>query len=80
MQTVRPRPSARTRNPIPPAELARQREGQYRTLEVADLFSAAEEMGLDPLAGHVLAEDSLDYITDGPFDTATAEDTGDELA
>jgi len=80
MQTVRPRPSARTHNPSTHAELARQWEGQYRTLEIADLFAAAAEIGLDPLAGHVLAEDNLDYVTDGPFDAATTEDDGDAPA
>ena len=80
MQTVRPRPSARTHNPSTRGEFARQREGQYRTLEIADLFAAAAEIGRDPLAGHVLAEDNLDYTTDGPFDAAPAADDGDEPA
>ena len=63
-----------------PAELARRWEGQYRTLEIADLFGAAAELGRDRLAGHVLVEDNLDYVTDCPFDAATAEDDGDEPA
>jgi len=53
-------------------------EGDYRTLEIADLFAAAADMGLDPLAAHVLAEANLDYVTDGPFDATSAKDDGDE--
>ena len=47
-------------------------------LEVADLFDAAEELGFNRLAGHVLAEASLDYVTEGPFDRAAGEGAGDE--
>jgi len=78
--TVKPRPSVGTRSFRPPDELARQMEGQNRTLEIGDLFAAAAEMGRDPLAGHVLAEANLDYVTDGPFDAATTEDDGDAPA
>lgn len=46
-------------------------------LEVADLFDAAEELGFNRLAGHVLAEASLDYITEGPFDGTAEEGAGD---
>ena len=71
--TVRPRPSGRTSG-----EVARRLEAKYRGLEIADLFAAAGEMGLDPLTGHVLAEANLDYVTDGPFDATSADNDGDE--
>jgi pyridoxine 5'-phosphate synthase PdxJ len=55
-----------------------QFEDAFRRLEIAELFQAAEEMGLDRLAGHVLADANLDYVTDKPFDRTDQEPAGDE--
>ena len=47
-------------------------------LEIADAFDAADELGFDKLSGHVLAEANLEYVTDGPFDSSSAEELDDE--
>ncbi len=46
-------------------------------LEIADMFDEANELGMDKLASHCLAEAGLDYVTDGEFDLAV--DGDDEL-
>jgi hypothetical protein len=60
---------------LPPVE---QFQEAFRRLEIAELFQDAEEMGLDRLAGHILAEANLDFVTDEPFDQVSEEPAGDE--
>lgn len=63
----------RRRVALPPVE---QFAEAFRRLEIAELFQDAEEMGLDRLAGHIVAEASLDYVTDGSFDATDTEKAG----
>jgi len=60
---------------LPPVEQFQQ---AFRRMEIAELFQDAEEMGLNRLAGHVLAEASLDFVTEEPFDLTGQEPAGDE--
>ncbi len=59
-------------------QIRRELEDLGFHLEIADMFDEADELGMNKLASHCLAEAGLDYVTDGEFDLAI--DGDDELS
>lgn len=74
-QGVEPDHLQRSGGGLPPVE---EFQEAFRRLEIEQLFQDAEEMGLHRLAGHVLAEANLDFVTEEPFDQMGEEPAGDE--